>query len=166
MFECQETGLMIPLKRSSWRFAALVGGLCLGLLLGCGSNSVSDSGDHEASASVERISENSAIPVLPPQIQSLQLTPLRPQPGELVQALVKVKKPEEGALDLDFSWSIAGDHVRARSDAVRFPAARKGDRIEVRLTVTDSNGLTSEATAFVRVGNQLPSVLGVFLLPA
>lgn len=154
---------MIPVKRSSWRFAALAGGLCLGLLMGCGPNSGSDSGDHEASDSVESISANSDVPVLPPQIQSLQLTPLRPQPGELVQALVKVKKSEEGALDLDFAWSIAGDHVRARSDAVRFPAARKGDRIEVRLTATDSNGLTSEATAFVRVGNQPPSVLGVDL---
>ena len=154
---------MIPAKRSSCRRAALVGGLCLGLLVGCSSNLEPDPGDQVASESAEIISEESGIRALPPQIQSLQLTPLRPQPGELVQALVKVKNPEDAALDLDFVWSIEGDRVRARSDAVRFPSARKGDRIEVRLTATDSNGLKSEAAAFVRVGNQPPSILGVDL---
>ena len=154
---------MIPASRSSWSLAAVVGALCLGLVMACSSKPESNPRYQEASDSVESISVESGIPVLPPQIQSLHLTPLRPQPGELVQALVKVKKSEETALDLDFAWSIGGERVRARSDAVRFPAARKGERIEVRVTATNSHGLTSEAAAFIRVGNQPPSVLGVDL---
>ena len=120
MLEFQKTRFMISAKCSSMGGFALVCALCLGVQVGCSSESEPDRVQEELSDVAERVSAESGMTGQPPQIQSLQLTPLRPQPGELVQALVEVKKQDETALDLDFSWSIDGDRVRARSDAVRF----------------------------------------------
>jgi hypothetical protein len=133
------------------------------LLAGCSTESVPDSIGREEGSLAESDSINSPSSDLPPQITSLRLIPLRPQPGELVQAFVELEKPGERTVDLDFAWSISGNPVRARSDAVRFPSARKGERIEVRVTATDERGLRSEATAFARVGNRPPVLLGVDL---
>lgn len=153
----------ISTKRSSWMRRTLFVVASLALLLGCTSEPEVDSVDPPVSQALVGDSGKPGAQGMPPQIQSLQLTPLRPQPGELVQARVKLSKTGQDAVDLDFVWSIEGKPVRARSEAVRFPAARKGDRIEVRVTATDPQGLKSEAMAFVRVGNQPPAVLGVEL---
>ena len=133
------------------------------LLAGCSTESTPDSIGREEESLAERDSIDSPSSDLPPQITSLRLIPLRPQPGELVQAFVELEKPGEKTVDLDFAWSISGNPVRARSDAVRFPSAGKGERIEVRVTATDERGLRSEATAFARVGNRPPVLLGVDL---
>ena len=135
----------------------------LALLAGCSSESVPDSTGGGETRLVERAVVHSSSLDLPPQINSLRLVPLRPQPNELVQVFVELEKSGETPVDLDFSWSLSGNSVRARSDAVRFPSARKGERIEVKVTATDDRGLTSEATAFVRVGNRPPVLLGVDL---
>lgn len=135
----------------------------LALLASCSSESTPDSIGREERSLVERVPINSPSSNLPPQINSLQLNPLRPQPNELVQAFVELENSGERSVDLDFAWSLSGNPVRARSDAVRFPSARKGERIEVRVTATDERGLTSEATAFARVGNRPPVLLAVDL---
>ena len=132
-------------------------------LVSCSSEPTPDSMGREERSLVERVSIKSPSSDLPPQINSLRLTPRRPKPNELVQAFVELEEPGERPVDLDFAWSISGNPVRARSDAVRFPSARKGERIEVRVTATDERGLTSEATAFARVGNRPPVLLGVDL---
>ncbi|MEE3327631.1 MAG: Ig domain-containing protein [Myxococcota bacterium] len=160
----RKLGFLIFPKFSSAAVAGMACGFFLALIVGCTSETTSDSVKRAEQDAPEMASVDREPSGGPPQIQSLHLVPPRPRPDELVQARVKVKKAdEESAVDLDFEWSLAGDRVRARSEAVRFPGARKGDRIEVRVRATDPQGLTSEATAFARIGNQPPSLLGVEL---
>ena len=141
--------------------ALIVFSLLPGLMAGCTSDSEPRPVGQGEEGALETASLAPEVAGAPPQIRSLQLAPLRPRPDELVEARVDIKASEGNPVDLDYEWKLADRPVRARSQAVRFPAARKGDRIEVRVTATDPNGLTSVASAFARIGNQPPSLLGV-----
>jgi len=140
----------------------------MALLLGCSAEPLAGRGRDASPASAEVAAVDVAgradpEEIAPPQIVSLRLDPVRPKPNEPVRAVASLRRAEGAGIDLDYEWKWAGQTVRAHGDSVRFPASQKGDRIEVIATATDEWGRRSQATAFGRVGNRPPVLLGLDL---
>ncbi|MAI79463.1 MAG: hypothetical protein CL917_11015 [Deltaproteobacteria bacterium] len=138
--------------------------LCV-LFFGCSSDldSRSDLDLHstEGSESLEIALEAEGSP---PQIESLRVEPRRPTSEQLIRAVAKLRGASSDLVSFDYEWRLNGQKVRARTDAVKFPSAQKGDRFEVIAIATDSAGRKSQATAFGRIGNRPPVVLDLELL--
>lgn len=145
-------------------FSTCVGLLAAALLLACSSEPVSEPERERSqtpSPPIQAAGQPDSASVAPPRIDSLRLEPVRPKPDEPVRAVASVRGADGVAVDIDFEWKLKGKTLRAHGDSVRFPASRKGDRIEVIATATDPWGRISRATAVGRVDNRSPVIMSV-----
>lgn len=101
----------------------------------------------------------------PPVIESVTLVPERPVAHQQLRAEVAASDEDGDAIELGYAWSIGGRPLDAGGPEITLPDLRKGDSVELTVTVSDGKAEGAPATARVLVGNQPPELVAVSLRP-
>jgi hypothetical protein len=152
-------------KRSS---PALLLALCaLALCLACG-------GEAEEKARAQAPAKpappsvpaaKAAAPNRPPRIDLLSLEPAQPRAGDRVRAVVRASDPDGDPLRLGYLWRVNGATVPAANDEIALEGARKGDRIELRVTASDGRAESEPRELVQELVNSAPQLSALELDP-
>jgi hypothetical protein len=144
------------------RAAIRILGALLALALGCGDGEPASGPSGPPLAAEPRASEGNR----PPEIASVRLEPVDPQPGDLVRARVRAGDPDGDALELGFSWSLDGRRLPVDGPEVDLDGARRDQVLHVRVVASDGQAESAAAVEEVRVANRRPELLGLRMEPA
>lgn len=132
------------------------------LLAACGGEAPAPSGRSlSAPVTAAAATDNRA-----PRIARVTLDPAAPHAGDDVVAHVEALDPDGDAVELQFAWTVGGRRVTGRGASLQVPAqAGKGVAIEVEVTAHDGRTGSEPMSAFARVGNRPPELLGAHIEP-
>ncbi len=140
---------------------AYAAGVCLsmGLLLACGSGEPAPSSTTSSSAPA-------ASPAVggdhDPVIESVEITPSRPMVGGMVEAHVEARDRDGDELRYAYEWRLDGARTGDGDAKLKLSEARKGESLELWVTVSDGQARVTEST-WVSVENAPPVVNEVLL---
>lgn len=93
-----------------------------------------------------------------PTLVNVRLQPDPPESGEVIRAVARVEDGEGGYV-LQYIWDVAGRTIADENGAIELPDLRKGDRIEVTVTASNSAGISESLSAETEIENTEPTVL-------
>lgn len=96
----------------------------------------------------------------PPEISGVRFAPPHPKMGEDVEVQLKIKNPANAQLSYDYLWSINDTPSYDLTTNV-FPGVQdtRGDRLQVKITVSDGTHEVSRDSPVVEIGNSPPTLL-------
>lgn len=96
----------------------------------------------------------------PPQITNIALRPDVPKAGEDVQCAIMGSDPEGDPVDIDVVWVVNDSSWYDQTERT-LPGdnLRRGDKVKVRVTVSDGVSSVSKDSAELEVGNTPPTLL-------
>jgi hypothetical protein len=130
------------------------------LLAACGGDAPAPAPDHEGDAEAE---ESGGAPV----IESLALRPDPPSAGQEVVLEISASDPDGDIFEVEVDWYV-NDAVVLEGAPVRFDTngLKRGDRIQAKARVSDGEQTVERKSPPIRIGNALPQLNEVRILPA
>jgi len=104
--------------------------------------------------------ENSA-----PVIHSVVFEPAQPMVGDVVRAAVEVTDPDGDAPFVEYAWVLAGRELESNVPKLILTSAKKGDKIELRVTASDGQAQSAVEETWVLVANAPPTLKQVQIEP-
>lgn len=137
-----------------------LGALALGLLVGCGSSEGSGPEQRamvpSRARAAEQPGENRA-----PVLSDLRLEPVRPGPGEAVEARAIARDPDGEPVDLRYRWWVNGRRVDFSGPTLPASHVVRDARIEVAVVASDGSLESEELRARAEVTAQAPRLRSI-----
>lgn len=142
------------------RWIVGLGALALGLLVGCGSSESSGPAQRSMVPSrapaAEQQGENRA-----PVLSDLRLEPVRPGPGEAVEARAIARDPDGEPVDFRYRWSVNGRSLDFAGSTLPASHVVRDARIEVAVVATDGSLESEELRARADVVARAPRLTSI-----
>jgi len=135
--------------------------------LGCGGDpdSTAPTGPSMTAASGEAApNPNAPLGNQPPVIRHMRFEPARPFATEPIRVEVDWNDPDGDPVELSYKWSLNGRELRGNSSEMRFPKARKNQRLAVEVTANDGYH-ASRAELETQFRNRAPELLSIRIEP-
>jgi len=100
-----------------------------------------------------------------PEIVEFTFTPAAPAAGEPVRARVRASDPDGDPVTLEYHWTLNGRGLSVNAPEVSITEGRRGDRLSLRVTARDPQGLAATSLTQVALANRAPQLAGLRLDP-
>lgn len=138
--------------------------LCL--LIGCGGSEPPAPAapapvEKPAPKPAEEAEEDAPVGVnRPPRIKGVLFRPERPVAGDTLETRILGEDPENDPVDIDLVWVVNGERWLDRTERTLAGAKlKRGDVVQVELTVTDGTSVVTELSQKLEIGNTPPELL-------
>ena len=134
------------------------------LLAGFALEALACGGEEQTANAAGEVATRARVPNAAPVIESLQLVPAEPRPGDMLVAQVRAADANGDAIALAYAWRVDGETQAETRDRIQVKGAR-GSLIEVEVTPQDADSRGESVSATAEIQNLPPVIEELVLWP-